>query len=338
MRIGFLNQQIDEVGTTWQAYLYAKYARDILGHSVEVLYPADPYLYGHSLWTRLTRTWASRLSASRKARARHYDQKIADKIIRAGIPVIETRLNGNFSHLDAIHHLKFGKNDGFRPRVKRYWVHAVFDASQPHGDRYAAISHWSGREHSVPVVPHIVEVADDSQDMRRELNIPPHAVVFGRFGGRNSFDIPWVWEAIADALKRWDHVYFMFANTDVKMRHERIINLPTMYDSDVSLEVQKRRFVNTSDAMLHARERGEMFGIAVGEFALCGKPVLTYAQSRERAHLEMLRHPALYSDLAQLKRRIEMMVAKELPPEDGGAYRDCTPEKVIKMFEQVFIQ
>ncbi len=56
------------------------------------------------------------------------------------------------------------------------------------------------------------------------------------------------------------------------------------------------------------------------------------------SHIEMLRHPALYSDLAQLKRRIEMLVSKELPPEDGGAYRDCTPEKVMKVFEQVFIR
>jgi hypothetical protein len=303
-----------------------------------MLYPDGPYLYGHSRWTRLTRTWASRLSASRKAGARLYDQKIADRIIRDGIPVIETRLNAKFSHLDAIYHLKFGRNDGFRPRVKRYWVHVVFDASQQHGDRYAAISHWSGHEHGVPFVPHIIEVADDLQDMRRELNIPPHAVVFGRFGGRGSFDIPWVWEAIVDALKRWENVYFLFANTDMKMNHERIIGLPTMYDSVVSLEVQKRRFVNTCDAMLHAREQGEMFGIAVGEFAVCGKPVLTYAQSPERAHIEMLRHPALYNDLAQLKRRIEILVLKELPPEDGGAYRDCTPKKVMKVFDQVFIR
>jgi hypothetical protein len=90
--------------------------------------------------------------------------------------------------------------------------------------------------------------------------------------------------------------------------------------------------------MLHAREQGEMFGIAVGEFAVCGRPVLTYAQSPERAHIDMLRHPALYDDLAQLKRRIEMLVLKELPPEDGGAYRDCTPEKVMQVFDRVFIQ
>jgi glycosyltransferase involved in cell wall biosynthesis len=334
MRIGFLNNHIDERGSTWQAYLYAKYAQSMFGHSCVMLYPSSRYMFDHSKWTRVTRSWMTHFSAKRKAEAETpYNQKMADRIMRDGIEIIETRLDADFSHLDAIYHLKFGKNDGFRPQVTRYWVHAVFDASQPHGDRYAAVSQWLGREHGAPFVPHIIEVADDFQDMRRELNIPPHAVVFGRFGARGSFDIPWVREAIADSLKRWENVYFLFANTDVKMHHERIIDLPTLYDP-----VQKRRFINTCDAMLHASEQGETFGIAVGEFAVCGKPVLAYAQPRARSHLEMLRHPMLYNDLAELKHCLEMVMSKEFSPEDGGAYRDCTPEKVMQKFEQVFIQ
>jgi len=335
MRLGFLNQQIDERGT-WQTYLYAKHVQRILGHSVVILFPSDPYLYGHSIWTRVTRTWACRLSARRKAAVRCYDAKIADRITRDGVPIVETRLDANFGDFDAIYHQKYGMNDGFRPRSTRYCVHAVFDASQPHGDRFAAVSSWLGRKHNVPFVPHIVEVADDSQNLRRELNIPSDAVVLGRFGGRNTFDIPWTWEAIANLLKARQSVYFLFANTDVKIQHERVISLPTIYDGEISLEVQKRRFINTCDVMLHVRERGETFGIAVGEFAVCGKPVLTYGKSRERSHIEMLRQPALYNDAAELKRCLEMAAARELPPEDGGAYRDCTPEKVVKAFEQVF--
>lgn len=338
MRIGFLNNQIDERGSTWQAYLYAKYAQRVFGHTCVMLYPSSRYMFDHSKWTRVTRSWMSHFSAKRTAEAKTpYDQKMADRITRDGIEIIETRLDADFSHFDAIHHFKLGKKDQFRPKGTRYCVHAVFDASQPHGDRYAAVSQWLGRMHGVAVVPNIVELPDDRQDMKRELNIPADAVVFGRYGGRDTFDIPWAWDAIANSLARWKSVYFLFANTAVKIQHEQIIDLPTMYDSVVPFEIQKRRFINTCDAMLHARERGETFGIAVGEFAVCGKPVLTYAKSHERSHLEMLRHPAFYGDLTELNRRIEMLVAKELPPEDGGAYRDCTPEKVMQIFEQVFI-
>jgi len=51
---------------------------------------------------------------------------------------------------------------------------------------------------------------------------------------------------------------------------------------------EKARFFATCDIMLHARLHGETFGLAVGEFAVLGKPVITFAGSRERAHLEML--------------------------------------------------
>jgi hypothetical protein len=338
MRIGFLNNQVDERGSTYQAYRYAKHAQQLFGHSCAIIYPSSRYMFDHSKWTRVTRSLRSHFSTKWKAEAKTpFDEKMAARIVRDGLELIEMRLDADFSQFDAIHHFKLGKKDPFRPRGTRYCVHAVFDASQPHGDRYAAVSSWLGRIHGAAVVPNMIELPEDGQDMRRELNIPPDAVVLGRYGGRDTFDIPWAWDAIADSLTRSGKTYFLFANTDVKIRHERIIDLPTMYDGEISLELQKRRFINTCDAMLHARERGETFGIAVGEFANSGKPVLTYAKSRERSHLEMLRHPALYNDLAELKRQIEMLVKKELPHEDGGDYLDCTPEKVMPIFEKVFI-
>lgn len=339
MRIGFLNNQICERGSTWQAYLYAKYARDLLGHSTAVLYPTRGYMYNNSAWTRLTRLWLSPFSAKyRKKISVPYDAKMAEKITREGMELIRVPLWGDFRRFDAIHHFKWGTRDAFRPRGAAYWVHAVFDASQPHGDRYAAVSRWLSRRDGVPFVPNLIEVANDSENLRAELGIPADAVVFGRYGGRDTFDLPWVWEAIAQVLAQRNNIFFLFANTEVKLRHERILNLPTMYDGEVPLEIQKRRFVNTCNAMLHARERGETFGIAVGEFAVCGKPVLTYARSPERAHLDMLRHPILYHDAAELKRAIEKVASGDAPSEDGGAYRDCTPQNVMKMFDEVFIR
>lgn len=53
-------------------------------------------------------------------------------------------------------------------------------------------------------------------------------------------------------------------------------------------EVLKRAFVNTCNAMIHARSEGETFGLACAEFAFANRPVITYAHSPEKAHLEML--------------------------------------------------
>jgi glycosyltransferase involved in cell wall biosynthesis len=339
MRIGFLNNQICERGSTWQAYLYAKYARAFFGHSTVMLYPTTRYMFDHSKWTRTTRLWLSHFSSKQREKIRvHYDPKMAERIVRDGVEIIQARLDVDFSQFDAIHHFKYGRDDKFRPKGTRYWVHAVFDASQPHGERYAAVSRWLGQRDKAPFVPNLVERPDDFEDLRTELRIPTNAVVFGRYGARDTFDIPWVWNVISEIVAQSENIFFLFANTDVKIRHEQVLDLPTIYDGEVPLEIKKRRFVNTCDAMLHARERGETFGIAVGEFAVCGKPVLTYAQSSERSHIDMLTNPILYNDATELKRAIEMVVSKEAPPETGGAYLDCTPEKLMQKFNQVFIQ
>lgn len=334
MRIGFLDNQINERGGTLQVYLYAKYAREFLGHSTAVLYPAIRYMYDESSWTRNKNIWLSfLLPRYRKKIKVSYDQGMADRIVRDGTELHQIDLDGDFSRFDAIYHYKHGFIDRFRPRGSKYWVHAVAIASQPHGDRYAAISNWLGRRCGVPFVPLMVECPDTVENLRKQLGIPEDAVVFARYGGRNTFDIPWVWDVIAETLAQSKNIFFLFANTDIKFRHERLFDLPTIYDS-----VEKRKFINTCNAMLHAREGGESFGIACGEFALAHKPVLTYAKSPEDAHVEMLGQPILYNDVPELKRAMAMVVSGDVPPENGGAYRDCTPEKVMKIFDEVFIR
>jgi len=158
-------------------------------------------------------------------------------------------------------------------------------------------------------------------------------VVLGRFGGTNTFDLPWVWEVIDDCVKRTKNVYFLFANTDMKRQHKQIISLPPIY-----FPHEKRKFINSCDVMLHAREFGETFGIACGEFALCGKPVLTYGKSFELSHIQMLRHPLLYNDPKELTDLIARVASGELPKEDGGAYQNCTPEKVMQIFDRQFVR
>jgi hypothetical protein len=331
MKIGFFNNQIDE-RSSWQAYYFAKYARIYLGHTTAIYYPETSY---QATLHPQKRNWIQKWLGlePRDIPKTLCDQKMAGLMIRDGIPVIGTRLDADFSDLDALYHFKSGERDGFMPRGTRYWVHVSFNGTQPHGDRYVALGQWLGLRDGLPFVPFIVEVADDQTNMRRELGLPEDAFVFGRFGGYDSFDIRWVWEAIKDILERYQNVYFLFANTQIEMQHGRVISLPALYD-----EVQKRRFINSCDAMLHARARGETFGVAVGEFACCGKPVLTYAGSPELAHIELLSHPLCFNEQRDLIRLMEKGIAGEFPKEDGGHYRDCTPKKVMAMFDQNFIR
>jgi hypothetical protein len=335
MRIGFLNNQIDERGTTWATFLYAKYASQFLGYSTAMYYPSTSYEWMlRPKWKRRISSLMPMLSSRAKLKSKKgYNQRMADIITQGGVEIIETNLDADFSHLDALYHMKSGENDGFLPRGTQYWVHAVSNASQPHGNRYAAISEWLGKHYGAPFVPYIIEVADETQTMRQELGIPADAVVLGRFGGTNTFDLPWVWEVIDDCVKRIKNVYFLFANTDMKRQHKQIISLPPIY-----FPHEKRKFINSCDVMLHAREFGETFGIACGEFALCGKPVLTYGKSFELSHIQMLRHPLLYNDPKELTDLIARVASGELPKEDGGAYQNCTPEKVMQIFDRQFVR
>jgi hypothetical protein len=268
MRVGFLNNQIDNRGTGNAVFAYAHYNEELLGNESVIFTanqsPADP-LMADKLTNRFETI--------------HY--------------VGELFNNGykNFN-LDVLYHIKSGEdtNHSWALPGVRYAVHAVFNPHHPHGDRFATISNWLSRQNTrtnVDVVPHIITPVRverlDKVSLRPELGIPEDAVVYGRHGGWDSFDIPWAWDAIDSALEARDNIYFLFMNTDVPRTHRRIISVPATANDG-----EKWQFVNTCDAMIHARERGETFGIAPGEFALMGRPVITYGKSPERAHYHLL--------------------------------------------------
>jgi hypothetical protein len=78
-------------------------------------------------------------------------------------------------------------------------------------------------------------------------------------------------------------------NTRSFFEHERIIYLEP--NADINRKVS---FINTCDAMLHARERGETFGAACAEFSATNKPIITYRLSREQCHIDILKDKGLY--------------------------------------------
>ena len=49
--------------------------------------------------------------------------------------------------------------------------------------------------------------------------------------------------------------------------------------------------------MIHARLEGETFGLAIAEFSVANKPVITYSKSKDKEHLRILKNSCIkYGD------------------------------------------
>ena len=187
------------------------------------------------------------------------------------------------NNVDYFYAIKYGYNDGILSRSATNLIHSVFSKTEDniHGDRYAVVSEWqslySGGK--IKYIPHMLSLSDTEQDLRSELRIPASAVVIGRHGGYDTFNIDFVNTSIMDILDKRSDVWFIFLNTEKKIAHERCIYL----DKTVDLE-RKTQFINTCDAMIHARDYGETFGLSVLEFAAKNKAIISYDDEHYQSH------------------------------------------------------
>lgn len=246
------------------------------------------------------------------------------------------------SNADIFYAIKSGEKENDAPAdIIKTVIHAVFKYNEPYGNVYAYVSNWLSETMSngnVPFVPHIVELPDVKGDLRSELNIPQNAVVFARYGGYETFDINFVKETVKKVARQNKNIYFIFMGTEDFVKrsffrpYKNIIFLPPTTDVE-----RKVKFINTSDAYLHARLQGESFGIAVGEFSIKNKPVITWAGSDEKSHLQILGDKALlYNNAEDL-----LKVLKNFKPNQDINW-DCysekfNPKEVMKKFKEVFI-
>jgi hypothetical protein len=238
----------------------------------------------------------------------------------------------NLTHLYII---KGGNFDGLYTTKCKNLIHCVFTAYQPHGEVYSVISNDVNRlsNTNYPIVPHMIYNSDNIDNFRKELNIPDNAIVFGRYGGVETFDIKFVHDAIKLILNIRNDIYFIFMNTNVFNTHKNIIYLDGTSDMNV-----KKKFINTCDALLHAREGGETFGLTCGEFAIELKPVITWNGSKERNHINVLGDKAvLYNDISDLF-NILINFNKNKYIMDNNGYYDYIPEKVMYMFNCVYLK
>jgi hypothetical protein len=299
MIIGFHSNQLGLRGTEVALYDYAHYNETILGNVSYVFAPSN-----------------SDMSSFDKFKERFKDRLI---LYNSFSDIADT-------DLDAGYLIKAGQYDGLVFNKSRNVVHAVFNASDKHGDVYVAVSEWLGSKFNVDYLPHIVSLPTVTESFRSQLNIPEEAIVFGRYGGADQFDIPYLSDvlfAMAEA-GRW----FLLMNTKPLTRqHPRIMYLNPVVDLPT-----KTAFINTCDAMIHGRSEGESFGLAIAEFLHQNKPVVTNINCRDRNHIHVLKDRGFYySSPNELYSILGSIEKKDYKVKD--LVSNFSPEVVMKKFK-----
>lgn len=319
MKVIFHDNQLNQRGTSVALYDYAQHNQLILGNESVILYPKNEPGNAPDVVEKFKKEFQVIGYSDFKERDQIIDQLKAD----------------------AFYALLAGMKQDIPTNIKTC-VHAVFKFYEPFGNVYAYISEWLTQEMSqgkMPYVPHMISLPNVEGDLRAELNIPKNAKVFARYGGNKSFDIEFAQKVVKEVAKKDKNIYFVFMGTDKFIKpnlfnsYKNVIFLPPTSDLE-----RKVKFINTSDAFLHARDRGETFGIAIGEFSIKNKPVLTYGKSDEKAHLQMLGNKALvYNSKEELKNLL--LDFKPDSSKNWDAYSEkYNPNEVMKKFAEVFLK
>jgi hypothetical protein len=236
--------------------------------------------------------------------------------------------------IDVLYVIKSGEKDNRISKHCKTVIHCVFSCFQPHGNIYSSIAPWvKGNGGKYPFVPHMINLPKHDKDMRKELSIPEEAVVFGRHGGYNQFDINFVKKIIIRNFANNMKYYFVFVNTKPFHHAKNIIYL----DKIIDLE-EKVRFINTCDAMLWARSDGETFGLSIGEFSTLNKPVIATKNVKDNCHVRLLNDKGIwYNSPQDLIQIIKNFDKEEVKKKDWNSYKEYTPEKVMDIFNKVFL-
>lgn len=327
MKIAFHSYQLGERGTEVCLYKYARYNQEILGNESIIISTSSRPTPSLSLFEKEFET----ILYPEVWRNDRNNQVLKSKFES----IVKER---GITHFYAI---KGGENDHILPDNAIGLSHCVFQMHEPHGHVYAGICKYIsdkfGGVH--PYVDHIVENEFPGiSDLREELGIPKDALVVGRHGGKDTFNLDFAKQAIVDSLERSD-LYFLFLNTDPFYNHERIIHLPYSFDFSY-----KSRFIETCDAMIHARRDGETFGLSVGEFSAKNKAVITCnslnaSHGYDTAHLDFLGEKGIYYQNRDSLYDILVNVdRKSLIEKDWDAYSQrFSPQNVMHQFEQIFL-
>jgi hypothetical protein len=286
MRLAFVTNQLGLRGTEVVLAAYARHAQKKWGWTVT-------FVVRHARDNRPATPDTTDLSYG------HYESQF-DVVYSGNDAVTDAWLAAN---VDVALVETAGFPHDWLPTTVPVIAHCVFTAAHAlKCTLHTAISESVASRVGVTVLPNVVEHTQPTGTLRAELGIPSDAMVFGRYGGWDTFDIPWVHEVVTRVASQNTDIYFVFMNT--KPFSSSLPNI--MHVPPTTCLQRKSNFVATCDAMLHARVIGETFGMAIAEFAMQRVPVLTYAQARDTEHLRLLgAHGVVYKDAAHLQILLE---------------------------------
>jgi len=326
MKIAFYSPHLGLRGTEVTMYDFAHYNEEILRNESIIIYNDNNPANHPTVIEKFNKRFPGKVFALKGpdfnfAWQAEYTNPLIDE-------VLETE------KCDAIYMQKLGLNDGVVSDKCKTLVLCAGTPCEPHGDRYAYISDWLSQKASggkYPAVPSIVDLPDIDGDFRELLKIPKNAIVFGRSGGIDTWSIPWASQVIKETVMANENIFFVFQNTPQFFNHPNIKYLPSTADMEF-----KVKFINTCDAMIHARTDGESFGLSCAEFSIKNKPVITWANSPDRNHIEVLADKGIYYSTPQELREVFQTFIPQ-PEKDWNAYKRFNPKDIMEIFKEVFL-
>jgi len=240
--------------------------------------------------------------------------------------------------IDYTYLTKAGDIDGRVSKSSKNLIHAVFQHYNPHGDKYVYISKWLSQKMANDpnnYIPYIVTLPEPQKnDLRKKLNIPEEATIIGRHGGFEEFNIGLAIQAVYDVVNKREDIYFVFMNTREFCKHKQIFFINPTYNLQ-----NKSNYINMCDGMIHARQFGESFGLAIAEFLFLNKPVISCRQGIDSAHLDMLGDKGLWYSTHQ--ECFDILLNFDRQYHKAINYKELvlefTPENVMKRFNNLFL-
>jgi hypothetical protein len=323
-KIAFYSPHLSERGTEVAMFDFAHYNESILGNKSIIIYHRD--------------CSKNSPTAVEKFKKRFEVYEIFGPNYDFGwdasvcVPMIDRVISEQ--KCDVLYMQKFGKNEGVYSRVCKNIILCCGNIYDPHGDAYVYVSKWLSQKATngkVQYIPIIIDIPKEQGNLREELDIPKDAIVFGRTGGMDTWNISWANNAINSALSNRVDIYFVFQNTPKLFDHPRVKYIPTTVDS-----IYKSRFIETCDAMIHCRIEGESFGQTCAEFSSMNKPVITYFLSNERNHIDTLQEKGIYY---QNEIELATILARFKPnnKKDWNCYKNNTPEACMSAFKRLLL-
>lgn len=322
MNIAFFVKHFTERGTEVAIYDYAKYNEEILNNK--------SFIISFTEEAQKTRNIPTVRYSYDKFKQRFQIIEIND--------ITDMKIIIQILNLSFFYTLSYGNRDDiYQFNNNNIWgkcktiKHCVFNTTYPESDFYISISEMLNQKYktNIPIIPHIVNLPVCYENLRNELKIPDDAIVYGRYGGMYEFNINIAHDAIKKHIFADDKCWFIFMNTHEFYTHPRIIYL----DKNVDF-LYKVKFINTCDAMIHARQIGETFGLSIAEFSIKNKPIIT-SRCGDTEHLKILGDRAIiYNSVEELMYIFQNIKSIISAKTDWNAYASYSPENIMMLFSK----